>query len=399
MRDIRRILNARLPDGSLAELRIEGGRIAAIGAPAGAAAPPGTDAIDLGGALLIPGLVDGHVHLDKTLLGAPWVPNRAEPTVKGRIAHEKAIERTVTVPIEERAARLVELAVANGTTTLRTHVDVDPGHGLARLDAVLRVRERHARALDIQIVAFPQGGLVSVPGTAELLDAALAEGAGLVGGVDPVGIDGDLEGQLGAVFAIAERRGAGVDIHLHDRGEAGAATVREIARRTRAAGLGGRVAVSHGFCLADLDRPALDGLARDMAEAGVSVMTHGGGARPIPPVKALRERGVVVFAGSDNVRDAWSPYGNADMLERAMLIGWRSDFRRDDELAVAFDLATGAAARALGIGPYGIEAGAPADLVALDAGSVAEAVVARPPRRLVLKRGRIVAEDGRFRAS
>lgn len=112
---------------------------------------------------------------------------------------------------------------------------------------------------------------------------------------------------------------------------------------------------------------------------------------------ALVQMGVNLFAGSDNIRDAWSPFGDADMLERAMLIAYRSGFCTDLELQMAFEMATTAAAQALGIGSsYGLQIGAPADLVVVAAGSIPEAVVARPVRQWVIKGGRIVAQAGQF---
>jgi len=128
-------------------------------------------------------------------------------------------------------------------------VDIDNQLGLKNLHEILKVRERFRDLVTIEIVAFPQSGILRSPGTAALLDAAIAEGADLLGGLDPVGIDGDLDGHLDAIFAIAERRGVGIDIHLHDGGEGGIAQIRAIAERTRAAGLNGKVAVSHAFAL------------------------------------------------------------------------------------------------------------------------------------------------------
>ena len=134
--------------------------------------------------------------------------------------------------------------------------------------------------------------------------------------------------------------------------------------------------------------------ADTLAEAGIAIMSHGPGAATMPPLQLLREHGVEVFGGSDNIRDAWSPFGNGDMLERAMLIGYRANFRHDHELALAFDMVTEAAARVLGLADYGIRVGGPADFVAVEAGSMAEAVATRPRRKLVMKAGRIVARDG-----
>jgi len=116
----------------------------------------------------------------------------------------------------------------------------------------------------------------------------------------------------------------------------------------------------------------------------------------VPPIKRLNAAGVTVFAGSDNIRDAWSPYGNGDMLERAAIVGARQGLLADEDLELAFDFATGAAARVLGRPDIGIAVGADADLIALPARSVAEAVVGHPPRTLVMKRGRVVARDGRL---
>jgi cytosine/creatinine deaminase len=114
----------------------------------------------------------------------------------------------------------------------------------------------------------------------------------------------------------------------------------------------------------------------------------------MPPVKRLRAAGVRVFAGSDNIRDAWSPLGDGDMLERAMLIAYRQDFRADADLELAFELTTSASAQVLGLADYGLRIGGAADLVAINAGSIPEAVAARPARSLVLKRGRVVARQG-----
>ena len=387
------IADARLADGRCALVRIEDGRIAEIGEP-GAATATDAERIDLGGALLVPGFVDGHIHLDKTLLGLPFQPHRPGDSVAERIAREKELRRELGYPVEERAKQLIRRVVVNGTTALRTHVDIDSEIGLAGLAALLAIREAVGDLLDIQIVAFPQSGILADPGTADLLDQAIRGGADLVGGLDPAGIDDDIGGHLDLIFAIAERHGVGLDIHLHDPGPLGCFELRQIATRTAALGLAGRVAVSHAFALGEVDDAEFGRTAEALARAGIAVMTNGPGPVPMPPVKRLVAAGVTVFAGSDNIRDAWSPYGNGDMLERAMLIGYRQGFLADADLELAFDLANGAAARVLGLADHGIRIGAAADLVAIPAASVAEAVAAHPPRTLVMKRGRVVARDG-----
>ena len=379
------IRNARLPDGSRHDIEIKDGRIAALRPP--------TDSEP--GVLLLPPLVDGHIHLDKTLLGLPWVPNQAAGnTVADRIAAERKVRSARTVSETETGANLVKQVVASGTLHMRSHVDIDNQLGLKNLEAVLAIRERFRDLVSIQIVAFPQSGIARSPGTAGLLDEAIAQGADLVGGLDPVGIDGDLDGHLDAIFGIAEKRDVGIDVHLHDGGEGGIAQMLAIAERTRATGLRGKVAISHAFALGSVPTDLAARTADTLADAGIAIMSHGPGAGTIPPLLLLRAHGVEVFGGSDNIRDAWSPFGNGDMLERAMLIGYRGNFRHDHELGLACEMVTAAAARVLGLADYGIRLGGPADFVAVEAESIAEAVATRPRRKWVMKAGRVVARDG-----
>jgi cytosine deaminase len=389
------LANATFPDGKRAHVHIDGDRIAAL-PELGAPSPAGAERIDLGGALLAPAMVDGHIHLDKTLLGLPFQPHRPGDTVAERIAREKELRRELHYSVEDRARRLIRQVVAYGTTALRSHVDIDSEVGLAGLHALLRVREASRDLIDIQIVAFPQSGVIADPGVAGLLDQAIAEGADLVGGLDPAGIDNDVNGHLDAIFAIAQRRGVGLDIHLHDPGPLGCFELRQIAERASAAGLQGRVAVSHAFALGAVDETEIGRTAEALARADVAVMTHGPGPVPMPPIKRLVAAGVRTFAGSDNIRDAWSPYGNGDMIERAMMIGYRQGLNADADLELAFGLGNRAAAEVLGLADHGLRIGASADLIALPVSSIAEAVAAHPPRALVMKRGRVVARDGRL---
>jgi cytosine deaminase len=280
--------------------------------------------------------------------------------------------------------------MASGTLHMRSHVDIDNELGLENLHAILEVRDRFRETVTIQIVAFPQSGIARSPGTAKLLEEAIVQGADLVGGLDPVGIDRDLGGHLDTIFAIANRHGVGIDIHLHDGGEGGIAEMLAIAERTRTLGLQGKVAISHAFALGSVATELAERTADVLAEAGIAIMSHGPGAATMPPLPLLRAHGVEVFGGSDNIRDAWSPFGNGDMLERAMLIGYRANFRHDHELLLPYRMVTEAAARVLGLKDYGIKVGGPADFVAVEARSIAEAVATRPPRKWVMKAGRIL---------
>jgi cytosine deaminase len=376
--------NALLPDGSAADLAVSDGRFTAIGPDL--AAPETVERVDLGGRLVLPGFVDGHIHLDKSFFGEPWQPHRPAASLRERLAVEKAMLADVR-PARVRADVLIAQAASLGTVAMRSHVDVDATTELSHLHAVMAARENWRDRVDIELVAFPQAGILTCPGTADILDAAIREGAEVVGGIDPEGMDGDSEGHLEVVFGIAERRGAKIDIHLHEAGLPGVAQLHRIAARTLALGLSGRVTVSHAYALGDVDEPTLDGVARALADAGVSIMTNAPGDRAFPPILRLREHGVRIFAGNDNIRDAWWPYGNGDMLQRAMLIGYRSGFYSDEELGVALAMATMESARALGREGRGVEVGAEASFVALAAPNAAAAVAAPPSGRTVFRRG------------
>src|ERR1700744_1839750 len=241
------LANARLPDGKSAEVEIAGDLIAALHPPGGT--PRADGRIDLAGGLLLPAFVDGHIHLDKTHWGAPRLPHVEGRSVRERIAAERVQRHRVALPIEARASALIRTLIANGTTRARSHVDIDNDVGLANLEAVLSVREAYRDWIDIQLVAFPQSGVTTEKGAPALMAAALRAGADLIGGLDPAGFDGDVKGQPDIVFGFSERFGKGIDIHLHDGGEIGAAELRDIAGRTIAAGMQGRVAVSHAFAL------------------------------------------------------------------------------------------------------------------------------------------------------
>ena len=386
------LANARLPEGRLADVEIADGLIVATHAPGTAAAT--NETIDLDGLLLLPAFVDGHVHLDKTHWDAPRLAHVEGRSVRERIAAERIQRHQVALPIEARASALVRTLIMNGATRARSHVDIDNDVGLDNLEAVIRVREAFRDWIDIQLVAFPQSGVTSETGAPDLMAAALMAGADLIGGLDPAGFDGDVKGQLDIIFGLAEAFGKGVDIHLHDFGETGAAELRDIAERTIAAGLQGRVAVSHAFALGTIAPRLFEETADALARADVAIMTSCPPSAPVPPVNALRARGVTVFAGSDNIRDCWSPYGNGDMLDRAAIIAQRHGMFTNRELGDAFTLATSEADKALGDPRRGLRVGAVADLVAVEAASVADAVVDRPPRSLVVRAGRIAAERG-----
>ncbi|MCZ8152153.1 MAG: amidohydrolase family protein, partial [Rhodobacteraceae bacterium] len=236
--------NLRDAKGQPVSVRCAGGKIAEIGP-----ALPGTPDMDGGGRLLMPAFVEPHVHLDKTLYGEPWMATSAGPALRDYIDNERRVLASQTTPISERAGGLLERMLAYGTTAIRSHIDVAPDIGVRHVQAMLELRQVWADRIDMQFVAFPQTGLLCRPGTAELMREAMRMGVETVGGLDPAGIDGDPDGQLRLIFAMAEEFGAGLDIHLHDKGELGAWQIERIADYTKGAGLQGKVMISHAYCL------------------------------------------------------------------------------------------------------------------------------------------------------
>lgn len=390
------IRNVRPMGASPVDVLVQEGRIAGAG-PA-LAAPAGVAVEEGGGALLLPGLVEGHTHLDKTMWGMDWYRNEVGTNLTDKIENERAFRHASGHAAAAQSLVLAKAFLALGTTRLRTHVDVDTQAGLRHLEGTLRTREALRDVQQIQVVAFPQSGLLGRAGTAELLDQSLAMGADVLGGLDPCAIDGDPVKSLDVLFGIAHRHQRPVDIHLHEPGAMGAFSLDLILQRTEALGMQGKVAISHGFCLGDVTERERDALLARMARLGVVLVTSAPPSRTVPPLMACRQAGVTVVGGNDGIRDTWSPYGNPDMLERAMIIGLRYNLRRDDEIEVALDTVTHAGARGCGFEAYGLVPGNRADLVLVDAQTVAHAVVSRPVRRLVVAGGRIVARNGVLQA-
>ncbi|MFM0276083.1 amidohydrolase family protein [Paraburkholderia aspalathi] len=386
-------VNAVDADGNPLNLAVREGRFAAIGPERPVI--DGAEVVDLAGHLVLPGFVDGHIHLDKSFVGDRWRPHRHVTSLRERLAIEKQ-ELASAGPIVERADALIRQAASFGTIAMRSHVDVDATTGLTNLHAVMEAREKWRGVVDIELVAFPQAGVVSCPGTAEVLDAAAREGAQVIGGIDPTTLDGDADGQLDIVFGIAEKRGVKIDIHLHEPGQQGIDQLHRIAGRTRASGLNGRVSVSHAYGLGDVAPEVVDPVAAALAEAGVSIMTNAPGDRAFPPILQLRAAGVRVFTGNDNIQDAWWPYGNGDMLQRAMLVGYRSGFYTDEELGVGLHMATEAGAAVLGKGDYGLKVGNEATFVVVKAPNAAAAIAAVPAERAIVRSGQFWGDSSRL---
>ncbi|BAU87665.1 cytosine deaminase [Streptomyces laurentii] len=360
-------------------------------------APRSAEVVDGGGRVALPSLVDAHIHPDKTSWGGSWVSRRPAGGLADYVAQDVELFEAQDRPAGERAYGLMAHAVSRGTRAMRAHADVAPAYGTACLDGVAEARERLRHALDVQIVAFPQHGVIRAPGTARLLEEAVRGGAvDMIGGIDPIGFDHALDEQLDLVFGLADRYGIGVDLHLHDRGGNGVQALRGIVERTRALSLAGRVTVSHVFCLPALSDRELGALAADFADQDIALTTVAPSESLVLPVARLREHGVRVGLGSDGVRDSWSPFGNADMLHRAHLLGWVTDVRLDEELTDCHRLAADGGADVMGLAHADFTPGAPADFVLVRGEGLPQVVVDLPRRDLVVHGGVVVARDGEF---
>ncbi|WP_018680160.1 amidohydrolase [Actinokineospora enzanensis] len=390
------LTNARLDGGEPRTVAVRDGVIDAV-TDQPPAPEPGDHVEDLAGQIVVPGFVDGHCHADKSLWGEPWARRTSEV-----ISMDQMFEDTVaqwaatTTPVATRARAFLGACVAAGSTSIRTFADVAPEIGLEGVEAMLQLRQDMRHLTDLTVVAFPQLGILRKPGTEVLLEEALKLGAHAIGGLDPAGVDGDAIAQLDIVFGLAAKYGVAVDFHMHEDGELGWWLIRRIAERTKALGLQGKVCLCDVFSLADPTPQRLREMGDTLAEAGIAVAVGVHGLLPVPDVRTLHGLGVKMCLGSDSSRSLWSPWGDGDMLSRAMFMAYKCYFRRDEDLEFALRIATTLGRDALGWPRADFRPGDPADLVALPGQALGEVVVSPPKRSLVMKAGRIVARYGKL---
>ena len=388
------VTNVRPDAKTTSDILIKGGRIAAVGP--NLPREPGVPVHDGANAIAIAPFVEPHVHLDKILWGLPWHGINVPRTLREMIDNEVEIRRTLPWGVPERAGNLMRQCVAMGSTHIRSHIDISTEYRLDNLHGVLEAWEKTKHAVGLELVAFPQTGMMIDPGTAELMEAALDEGASVIGGIDPGGIDGDPKGHLDTIFDIASRKGAKIDIHLHEAGDLGLFEMGLIVERTKALGMQGRVVVSHAFCLGDPQRDKVERMIDMVVEARIGIISSVPGANVFPPMFELARRGVKCAIASDSLRDTWNPHGNGDMLERCWLLAYRTGSRTDDKLIECLGMGTRRGADLLELQGHGLEAGCEGSLVLIPGENLAQIVVDRPKRALVVKNGRIVARDGQW---
>lgn len=394
------IQNAQLPgvDG-LRDVAIEGGTIRDIARKIETAAGR---TIDADGRVLIPGLVDSHIHLDKAYI-MDRLPNKSG-TLMEAIQVTAQLKPTFTKEdVVERATRALFSLVTHGTTHIRTHAEFDPAQGFTGFETVMELKEKYRNLMDIQVVAFPQEGIFKCPGVENMMTQAMEWGADVVGGI-PYN-DTPADEHIDLVFRLAAKYGKPIDFHQDFKDDADGITIEYICDKTIAEGMQGRVSVGHLTALAALPPERLEPILRKMADAKISVMClpatdlHLGARkdtynvrRTVTPVRKLRDAGVNVCFATNNIRNAFTPYGTGDLMHIAMLGIPVCHLGGADDLPTVLPMLTTNAAKAIGLEDYGLEVGKKADMVLLDTKSVATAVIDIPERLFVIKNGKVIVE-------
>ncbi|MFL6059839.1 MAG: amidohydrolase family protein [Marmoricola sp.] len=355
----------------LVDLHVAGSRIARI-TPAG-----GAGDVDLGGALVLPGLVEAHLHLEKAYL-MDRMPREASSLAEA-IELTAALKSTFTpADIRGRSLRVLRAALSCGVTTVRAQVELDDTLGLMAIETVLSLREEVRDLVDLQVVAFPQEGLTSQRRAHALHAAAIELGADVVGGIPYV--DDDPAEHLDLVFALAERTGRPLDFHVDFSDDPAQLDVVGIAERTVAHGLQGRVTVGHLTSLGSVETDQARRIADLIARAGISVVVlpatdlylNGRGdtvapRRGLAPVRLLLEAGVNVALSTNNVQNAFTPFGRGRITDTATLLAALCHFGSLAEAELVVEMMTDRAATAVGLTEHALVEGGPATFAVFDA--------------------------------
>jgi len=392
--------------GALSDVRIHDGVIADVsphGDPVGDVSTGNDKTIDGRGRLALPAFSDVHVHLDSTRVGLPFRRHTGAPGVWAMMLNDRANWRDAEVGITQRVAGTLSRMIVHGATRVRSFAQVDVDCRLERFEAVLAAREAHRDRCEMQVIAFPQAGLLREDGSPQVLEDALKAGADVVGGIDPCTLDRDPVRHLDIVFGLAEKYQVPVDIHLHEPGELGRFSADLIIERTTALGMQGQVLISHGYGLWDGSESVVNNLVQAFADSDIATATIAPGGGQGIPLRALTTSGVRVGLGQDGQRDYWSPYGNADMLDRTWQLAFTSGFRADEQIEHALAVATVGGASIMDsstprltsvLDRPGLEPGDSASLNLIEAETPTSAVMDRPSDRTVIFNGRVVAERG-----
>ena len=338
---------------------------------------------DACGCYAFPGFVDCHIHLDKAgILGRCTI---CEGTLAEAVRETARAKAAFTEgDVYDRAEAVVERAITFGTTVMRTFVEIDPRAGFRSFDAIKRVRQDYVWAIDLQICAFAQEGLTQEPQTLAMLDAALSNGADLIGGCPYT--DPDPVSHIKMIFDLAEKHNVDVDFHLDFDLSPEGSKIAHVIRETRARAYQGRVSIGHVTKLSAMPAERVATIAKDLATAGISLTVLPATdlfllgrehshlvPRGIAPALALYRQGVNVTLATNNVLNPFTPFGDASLIRMANLFANAAHLATDSEIRLAFDMACGNPAKLMRK-PYGIQVGSKADIILLDASDPVSAV-------------------------
>lgn len=399
------IRNARIiGQRGLRDIGIETGRIVKIGE----ITKRTRKTIDAKGMLVSPAFIDPHIHLDKVLIAEELRPN-VSGTLREAIELIWERKRRYTVAdIKRRAGEVIRMAALNGTTRMRTHVDIDTIGELMPLKGLLATRKAFKGLMDLQIVAFPQEGIIRDPGTEELMRKAMELDADIVGGMPHhERSHEEAKRHIDIAFDIAREFDADIDMHVDETDDPNSRSLEYLAEKTIAEGYQGRVTAGHTCALAAYPDDYAREVIRKVKMADINMITNpatnlviqGRGDRQpirrgITRVKELLAAGVNVTFGQDCVDDAFYPFGRADMLEVALITAHAAQLTTPAEIETVFNMMTTNAARTLGVlDDYGIAVGKRADIIILNAKSPKDAIRGQADRRYVIKDGKVIAES------
>lgn len=387
------IHDARLADGRRMDIGTRDGVIAALASSHSLTGA--LESLDAAGNVLLPGLVDAHVHLDKTYVPMPNVSGTLREAVDVWQANRPNLAKA---DARARATRAIEQAIANGTTAMRTHVNTLDPLDLPIVEVLLELREEFRDALTLQLVALGHPG--DSPERDDIMATALRMGVDIVGNAPSFA--SDVRHSTEATFALAEKTGKPVDLHLDENDNPDSRELQHAAELTLAHGMQGQVTAGHCCSLSFMADGDAGRIMDQVARAHIHVITlpscnlvlqgreRWPAPRGITRVKELLARGINVSAASDNVRDPFSPFGAYDALMAAHMCAHGAHMCGLDELAETRAMVTQRPRAAMGLPAIDIAVDAPADLVVLDSSDVLDAVLCPPLRQATVKAGRLV---------
>ena len=310
-------LNRVKTDTKLFHLKLKDGKIEKI--IEASAMSPLSEGYDANGQLLLPAFKEMHNHLDKTYFSEPWKACVPAKDLEQRLELEADELVALSKTVEKRASTMIEHHINNGVNHIRTHVNIDPFIKLENFYGVKKALENYSDYITYEIVAFPQHGLLKHEEVPDLLREALSNGATILGGLDPAGIDKNIEESLQVTMAIAKEFQVDVDMHLHDRGQLGIYTMETWLDMIELQDFKQKTSFSHAFGIASLKGNTLNKFTQRLKEHDVQILTTApiGLKSTLIPIQELQENDVFVGLGCDGFYDSWSPLVSGDIVDKA----------------------------------------------------------------------------------